>query len=288
MKKTVVTIGNFDGGHRGHLKIINQVKHLAKQNHAIPVVLSFIPHSRAESIVSLTTIRQERELFNKLGVKLILLNFSQISKLTSEEFVKRIIHKKLCSVYVAVGKNFRFGKNREGDVEILKRLGDKYNFKVKVVELLKEGKKIVSSTLIRKLLIKNKIEEANHLLGRDYEICGRVVKGRNIGKTIGFPTANLKVDKNMLLPRGVFAVSVLVGNKMYDGVANIGVVPTLKIHRKPQVEAYLFSFSGNLYGRTIKIFFKKFIRKEKRFPSLEMLKKQIISDIEITNKLLGN
>lgn len=280
MEKTAVAIGNFDGFHRGHQRIISQLVKIAKKRNLTPVVLTFSSHPAFWFDSSLlTTEEQKRELFKRYKVKICQLNFVSIYHSQPEEFVRKILVKKLNADCVVVGENFRFGYLRKGDISTLRELGEKYNFQVKIVPLLKKKGKIISSGYIRKLLREGNLEMANSLLGRAYEIQGKVIPGARRGKELGFPTANLEADSHVLLPQGVFIAKIQENNHEYQGVVNIGIRPTFAGNSIPRAEVHLLSLCKRLYRKKLNLSLLKKIRPEKKFPSPLILQKQIEKDV---------
>lgn len=305
-KNSVVALGTFDGVHCGHQQVIRATKDLARKYGKTSIVVTFQPLPRAiirserEKVKLITTLKQKEEIIKNLGIEVMLvINFNRrLAEVEPEEFVRRVIYQKIGAGRVVVGPGFRFGKDRLGSVALLKRLGNKYGFKVNTVGELKIGSMKVSSSKIRQLLWQGKIEMANRLLGRHYAISGTVKKGSGRGKEISFPTANLDISGDVILPRGVYAVRVRVKKKKHVGVANIGTRPTFfpelqfsprKVARKyvpPVVEVYIFNFKGSLYRRKLEVFLIKRIRKEMRFPTAEKLMNRIKKDIQFARKLL--
>ncbi|HCJ66253.1 MAG TPA: bifunctional riboflavin kinase/FMN adenylyltransferase [Elusimicrobia bacterium] len=278
MRRTVITIGNFDGLHRGHQRVISELKRIAKKKNLVPVVLTFLPTKYSSTL--LMSGEGKKELLKKWNIKMYSLNPEDIFHLSAEEFVRDTLVKKFNPEYVVIGEKFRFGYLRRGDVSALKKLGEKYNFQVRTVPLLKNNKENISSSNIRKLLKKGKMEEVNNLLGRPYEISGRVILGDGRGSKLGFPTANLGVNSGLLLPRGVFITKVLKNGHQYQGIVNIGAQPTFSTQNyKTNIETHLFSYRGNLYQKELTLLLLKKIREEKKFFTPSDLKKQIEKDI---------
>lgn len=278
-KGSAIAIGNFDGFHRGHQLVISELKKIAKKEDLKSLVLTFSPHPFVSHSARLTTETQKNEFFKRLGVAVTVLDFKRFCHLTPEEFARKILIEKLKMKYAVVGENFRFGYQRKGDKETLKELGGKYNFGVKIVPLLKEKGKVISSGYIRKCIEEDKIEVANRLLGRNYELWGKVISGVKRGRKLGFPTANLKLNGSVLLPRGVFLAKVSVNGQCYPGVANVGNRPTFSHNSRPAVEVHLLSLPGELYNKVLRLSLLKRIRPEKKFFSVFALRKQIESDI---------
>lgn len=296
LENSVLTLGTFDGVHRGHQKIIRTTKDKAKRSGRPSVVVTFEPLPRIvlgkgkEKLGLLTTLKQKEEIIKHLGIDaLVILNFNhRLARIDPEEFVKRVICKGIGAGRVVVGPDFRFGKNRSGNVELLKRLGRKYGFTVTVVGEVRIDNLRVSSSKIRQLLWQGKIEQANHLLGRHYSIEGIVVRGKKRGKELSFPTANLDVSRDVILPPGVYAVLVRLRGKNYRGVANIGTRPTFspfKKYTRPIAEVHILDFNRNLYRQKLELSLVKRIRKEMRFPSPGKLTDQIKRDIQYARKV---
>ena len=202
------------------------------------------------------------------------------SKIPAKDFIEKIIYKKLNTKLIFISKNFRFGKNRNGNISLLRKNEKLYNFKVNTVPALNKGEFVISSTLIRKNISNGKINYANKMLGRPWVIEGKVKSGDKRGRTIGFPTCNLELQNYVLPKFGVYSSKIIVNKKIKkNGIVNIGYRPTFG-KKKPVLEAHIFSLKKNLYGKRIKVMFKKFIRKEKKFSNIEQLKKQISKDIK--------
>lgn len=305
MVNSVVALGTFDGVHRGHQEVINTTKEIARRNGKTSVVVTFEPIPRAvigeerEKVGSITTLKQKEEIIRNLGINVMLVvHFNRkLAQIDPEEFVNRVIYKRMGAGRVVVGPGFRFGKNRSGDVVLLKRLGRKCGFAVTTVGEVKIGNIKVSSSKIRQLLWQGKIEKAKRLLGRYYSINGIVRRGSGRGKKLSFPTANLDISGNVILPQGVYAVLVNVRGKKQMGVANIGMRPTFPLrHRfhyqdmteryaRPVVEVHIFNLKGNLYRQKLEVSLIKRIRREMRFPTPEKLMDRIEKDVQFTKKL---
>jgi len=289
----VVTLGNFDGVHLGHQKILERAKEEASKIHGEAVVITFEPHplkilSPKHCPPLLTPLRKKMMLIEKSGIETVLcIEFSlAFSKITPFEFIKNILVKKLKVRKVVVGYNYRFGKKQMGDVRILKNAGTFFNFEVEVMEPLEIDHTIVSSSKIRELIKGGKVEEAAKLLGRDYPIIGKVVEGSKRGHTLGFPTANLEISEELYPKAGVYAVEVVLNRQVFNGLANVGFNPTFFPVQKEgsqaksfSVEVYILNFNEEIYGEEIQVNFKKRIRDEIRFDSASQLIEQIGKDI---------
>ena len=293
-KNTVVTIGTFDGVHRGHRKILDELIRISKEENSRNFVITFEPHPR--TVVSqnfdirlLTTLEEKKEIFRLYGIEnLMIINFTkEFSKLTSEEFIRKFICNKIGARHVVIGYDHKFGRNRDGNESTLRNLGEKLGFDVTQVPPITENGVIISSTLIRNLLMDGKIEEANNYLGRNYSLSGKVVHGAGRGISLGFPTANLQPDsKQKLIPaNGVYAVSVKLENKVYFGVMNIGFRPTFNQTPHAITEVHILDFNKNIYNENIEVKFVKRLRDEKKFGSKEQLVQQIENDIKRTKEI---
>ena len=291
-KGSIILIGNFDGVHVGHQKLFRLAQSYKKKYNSKIGVINFDPipkmfFNQSLKNFRLSNINQKLNLLNGLGVDFIVTKkFDKIfSKTKSINFIKNILHQKLNPRFIFVSNNFRFGNRREGDVKLLIKNQEKYNYKVVKPKPLFVSKKIVSSSLIRSLLEKGFLEKANKLLSRNWSIEGIVQKGRQIGKKIGFPTCNIDIVDYVLAKPGVYAVKVLKKNnsKYLKGIANLGYRPTFS-QKKILLEVHLFNFSGNLYNKYLSVEFLKFIRKEKKFKNVNQLRSQIKTDLNIAKK----
>ena len=257
--KSSAIIGNFDGLHIGHQDLIKKAKTYGYKT----MVISFEGLNKGGTI--LTNINQKKEYFNQLDVDyLVIFQYYFIEKVFFNEFMK--ILKKLNVKIITCGEDFRFGYKREGDYLDLRK-----QFKVNLVPYYKDDCARVSTTLIKELLMDGHLDKANHLLTREYEISGEVILGSKIGRTIGFPTANIDYGKYQLPHNGVYFVKVLIDDITYYGMCNIGHNPTINIQEKKRLEVYILDFDKDIYGKVIKIQFSKFVRPEIRFSSKEEL-----------------
>ena len=293
-KNSILLVGNFDGLHLGHQKLFNLAKKY-KKNFKLKIgVVTFEPIPKMYFNTKLTNFRissilQKVKILEKLGSDfLITKKFDKkFSKMKSHSFIKEVLYKKLKAKYIFVSSNFRFGNKRKGNVNEL--INNKKNYKYKIIKPkpLKIKNKIISSTLIRKLLSKGKIEFVNKLLNRNWSIDGKVEKGRQLGKKIGFPTCNIDIKDYVLAKPGVYAVKIYQKNKNFSlkGIANLGCRPTFN-QKKILLEVHIFNFSGNLYNKHLTIELINFIRKEKKFKNINQLKKQINLDLKKENKKL--
>ena len=291
-KKSILLIGNFDGLHLGHRKLINLAKEYKKKYRLKIGIMTFEPMPKMffnKSIKNfrISNLNQKKNILQNLGVDFVITKKfdKKFSKIKCDLFIKNIIHNKLRAKYIFVSNNFRFGNKREGNVKKLIKSENNFDFKIVKPKPLVKKNKLVSSTLIRKLLIKGNLVQANKLLNRSWSIEGTVEKGRQQGKKIGFPTCNIDIKDYVIAMPGVYSVRIDAINKKLNlkGIANLGYRPTFK-QKKILLEVHIFNFSGNLYNKHLSVEFIKFIRKEKKFKSVDQLKKQIKFDLKIAKK----
>lgn len=292
-----ITIGTFDGVHLGHQKIINQLKSAANAIHGETVLLTFYPHPRLvlfpddEDLKLLNTEEEKKELLEKHGIQhLIIQPFSkEFSRIGYTEYVRDILVSKLKVKKLIIGYNHQFGRNREGTFQKLKALAPVYSFELERIPAQDINKVEISSTKIRKALNSGDIKIANKYLGYEYSISGTVVKGKGLGKGFGYPTANIRInDKLKLIPAdGIYAVGARVKNNVYNGMMSIGVNPSISNDNKKTIEVNIFDFDQDIYDENIRVFFKQKIRDEKKFSSMDLLKKAIAADKEKVLKILS-
>ena len=278
----VTCIGAFDGVHKGHIELINKTKEINK-NFQI-VTFDEIPKLYFDkSLKPLLDNKNKNNIFNDLKpTNLIYLKFDEINQLSSDEFLK-YLDINLRRKKIVVGKDFKFGKNRSGDVDNIISYFGKDNV-ILLSDYIIDNEK-VSSTKIRNFLDTGNIQKANNFLGREYELSGLVVKGKKLGSKIGFPTANLQLNNDLYLPKfGVYEISCIVNGNLFKGILNIGITPTVLNSKKVKIEAHLFNFNENIYDKNIVIQLKKFIREEIKFNSIDDLIKQINIDISSVKK----
>lgn len=287
-KNTITAIGNFDGVHLGHKKILKFLSKKADELGLLSMVLTFSPHPEKilgeTRIKMIQTLDQRLEEIKKFGIQSVLvISFDKkFSNFSGQEFIQKILVNLLRAKVLIVGKNFRFGKNREGDTFLLRRLASRFNLQVFSLPSVSKGGMIVSSSLIRKFLQEGEIEKPNVLLGRTYVIEGEVIKGKSRGKILGFPTANIQT-RNEIVPPGVFITNVTIGLKKIPSLTNIGHCPTFG-QQETNIESYIINFSKNLYGKKISIHFIKKLREEIKFDTSEKLSQQIKKDIDTATK----
>jgi len=294
-KNAVVTIGNFDGVHKGHQKLLETVKNKADAINGTAIAITFEPHSlrvlKKDTIIHhITLFEQKKELLSDTSLDvLICIPFTkEFASISATEFVEDILVKKIGMKAIIVGNDYTFGKGREGNIDFLKKCGDKTGFEV-IVEDWKhiDGQsERISSTIIRKLINEGKVEEAEKMLGRYYQVRGTVSTGRDRGgKLLGFPTANINLLDELRPKNGVYAVTVIIGEAKYNGVANIGFSPTFG-DQEFTVEVHILGFNSNIYDEKIKVNFISRLRDEKKFSGVQELSDQIRTDISNAKKIL--
>lgn len=285
-KQTVVTIGTFDGVHAGHRKIIERLVNSAKANNLDSVVLTFFPHPRMvlqkeSGIQLINTIGERRQLLEQTGIDhLVVHPFThQFSRLTAREFVRDILVNRLKAKKIIIGYDHRFGRNRTADINDLKRFGEEFGFEVEEINQQDVEEVAVSSTKIRNALLEGRVERANMYLQHPFCLTGEIIKGRGIGKDLGFPTANLEVKEDYkLIPKnGVYVISTHIEGERVYGMMNIGTNPTVGGKEKT-IESYFFDVDRNLYGKTLQIELLVRIRDEKKFGSVDDLKHAMKQD----------
>jgi riboflavin kinase/FMN adenylyltransferase len=293
VNNAVVTIGTFDGVHIGHRKIISGIKELAESSGGETVILTFFPHPRMilhpedESLKLITTIAEKAELMEQLGVDhLIITPFSRdFSNQSAESYIRDVLVNKIGTKKIVVGYDHRFGKDRQGGFEDLQRLGPVYGFDVVEIPEQDINEVAISSTRIRNALLSGDIDLANTFLGYPFFITGKVVRGDQIGRQIGYPTANIVVEeKYKLIPGdGIFAVSVIIAGQKYKGMAYIGSRPTVNGLTR-NIEVNIFDFNEEIYNQTIRMEFHHYIRGDVKFSSLDELKIQLAQDkVDVLN-----
>ncbi|MDT5120648.1 MAG: riboflavin kinase / adenylyltransferase [Acidobacteriota bacterium] len=285
-RPTVLTLGVFDGLHLGHQLIMSTVVERARVCHAVPTVITFDPHPRAvlhpESAPPLLqTFDQKIEAFDVLGIEqTIVVRFTKaFAQIEAKDFLRDVVRDRLQAVEVYLGRGFAFGRNREGNIELLRKVSEQLGFRAEEVpEVRLRGQRISSST-IRKLLAEGRVNLARRMLGRPYGVEGRVVRGAERGRMIGFPTANLRPE-NRVIPRGgVYVTATLIEGAWRRSVTNIGTRPTFESDAvQPSVETYVMDWTGDLYGDVVRVRFLHRLRDERKFASIDELKRQIARD----------
>ena len=292
----VITQGTFDGVHLGHQKVLKHVVDLAREQHTQSLLITYHPHPRLvvepnnRELRMLSSIEEKAEAVFALGIDYVLiLPFTQeFSQLSPEAFVANILVKQLNVHTIVVGYDHHFGIHRSGDFNTLIRLSKQFNFAVHEIPASTIDEIAVSSTRIRKALSNSSLYDANQLIGRPYQLTGTVIHGKQLGRTIGFPTANIHInDPYKLIPSfGVYAGICLVENKRFKMVCNIGVRPTVD-GENISIEAHLFDFDKNIYGEHLTLFMVQYLRNEKKFDSIEALKSQILLDAQQAQTLVN-
>jgi riboflavin kinase/FMN adenylyltransferase len=282
----VLTIGNFDGVHKGHQKVIQSLVSKAKELNCVPAVLVFEPQpqevfSPKSAPARLSRLRDKYNLLSALGVeRLICIPFTfAFAGQSPEQFIKSLLVEKLGIKYLIVGDDFHFGKNRAGNYQMLRKAGEAFGFNVSDTASCKMLDCRVSSTAIREALDSNDLVQVENMLGRPYSISGKVFHGDKLGRQLGFPTANVRLRRTKSPLNGVFAVNILTASGTFKGVANIGDRPTISGVRQ-QLEVNIFDFNKNLYGQKIEVIVKTKLREVIKFDSLEALKQQIDKDVK--------
>ncbi len=284
-KPSAVAIGKFDGVHRGHQSLLQRVLE-QKEKGLQAVVFTFDPSPAAlflgEDIPELTTKREKRKLFGDMGIDVLIefpLNFTTAAT-EPEEFVEKILAEQMKTAYIAAGEDLSFGKKGRGDAALLRRMAGKFGYRTEIIEkVCLEGVEI-SSSYVREVIKIGDMEKAERLIGEAYSVCGVVAHGKKLGRRLGMPTVNLLPEKEKLLPPyGVYFSEVSVGERVYKGTTNIGCKPTVNDEMQAGVETYLYDFAQDIYGREITVRLFSFHRPEKKFDSVEALKKQMASDI---------
>ncbi len=288
--KSVVTIGKFDGIHKGHKVLIEKTVSIAKGQNLKSIVitfknspLSYFLNTKTKEII---TEYDKMNLFESLGIDIVIdIPFDKnMAEISAEDFVKDILIEGLHAKRIIIGHDFAFARNREGNAQILKQLGLKYGFDVDIIGPVRIKEKRVSSTFVKELIQEGKVDEIQEYLGKNYTLEGEVIKAKQVGRTIGFPTANLKLKENLLIPkRGIYATRVYISNEVYIGATNIGYNPTVN-GNKMSIETNILEFNKDIYGETIKLEFLERIRDEKKFKNLDELKIQLKMDINYIYK----
>ena len=286
-----IALGFFDGVHTAHQKIIEAAVKKAEEENLTPIVLTFdrMPKNvlLGKKIKQLTTTEEKRSIVEKMGARLCTLCATdEIFSMTAEAFAQKILKEKFGAKHVFCGYNYRFGFGGEGDGNVLSLLGEKYGFTAKTIPCLTDGGSEISSERIRALIKSGDVSTAKRLLGRPYFITGEVTAGKRLGQSIGFPTANIAVQDEKIVPQnGVYTAKAVIGSEKYQAVTNVGTNPTVGTEAL-RTETYIINYNKNLYGKIITVEFEDFIRKEIKFNSLEELKSQIKKDIEYENRQL--
>ncbi|MEN6326308.1 MAG: bifunctional riboflavin kinase/FAD synthetase [Syntrophomonas sp.] len=294
-KPLYLALGNFDGVHRGHQKLIYELVSLARANRGQAAAFIFEPHpakvlSPDRAPKMLATPERQAELFQASGLDVLIYNAftREIACWSPEEFVEKILVKRLKVREAFVGFNYSFGHKGAGTPEMLEQLGNKYNFKANIIAPVEIDGQVVSSSLIRQALDRGDIEFAHRMLGYYPMIEGQVIDGERRGSTIGFPTANLGISADLNVPaKGVYAARAVLGNNTYKAAVNIGIKPTFHTEYPISVEAHLIDFAGDIYGKQLRLFFIQKIRDERRFNGIDELVRQINLDRDQAKQIVS-
>ena len=294
-KPTVITIGTFDGVHLGHQKIINKVVESARRENLLATIFTFFPHPRMivqhdNSLKLIHTLSEKKKALKALGVDLLIVQpFNEkFANLTAEDFVHKLLVERLNAKKVIIGYDHRFGKGRTADIKDMERFGEQYGFAVEEIPVEEINEVSVSSTAIRNALLSGKMDIAERYLAAPYSLTGTVVHGMKLGRSIGYPTANIVVDdKYKLIPKdGVYAVYSLINQQKVYGMMSIGKNPTIE-GKGSSIEVHFFDFNSDIYDQQITIYFIKYLREEQKFDSIELLKQQIANDETAARKAIA-
>jgi len=283
----------FDGVHLGHKYIINELKKVGSENDLETAILTFWPHPRFvfnpnEDLKLLNTIEEKKFLMEKYNINnLFVKEFDdEFRNLTGEEFVRQILIEKLNVKYLIIGYDHSFGKNKSGNFELLQKMSKEFDFEVEQMEAINIHENNISSTKIRNALLAGNIKEANEMLGYSYSVSGTVVHGKKLGRTIGYPTANIETDSIKLLPKkGAYIVEVFINDQQYKGMLSIGTNPTVN-GEKLTVEVFILDFEADIYDENITVKFRDFLHEEIKFESLEKLIERLDEDKKLTEKFV--
>ncbi|MBI2827888.1 MAG: bifunctional riboflavin kinase/FAD synthetase [Acidobacteria bacterium] len=290
----VLALGNFDGLHRGHLKVIERVKRGAGEHGGIAMAMTFDPHpprvvrpDKAPPL--LMTTGQRLEALDRAGIHCVaVVRFTpELSRWAPETFVRTVLVEWLRVSEVWVGANFLFGHERSGNFTLLRTLGQRYGFRAEKIDPVRYKEFVVSSTRIRRLVAEGRMDEAAALLGHPYCLAGTIVEGRRRGREIGFPTANLRTPNELIPPHGVYATTLAVGGIVHAGLTSVGVNPTFGDSTRATIETYLLRYDGDLYGREVQLGFVQRLRDERRFDDVDGLKAQIEADRRRAERLFA-
>lgn len=288
----MLALGNFDGLHRGHIKIIERVRRVAAERGGTALVLTFDPHpprvvrpDKAPPL--LMTLDQKLDALDRAGIQgVVVVTFTrELSRWEPETFVKTVLVDWLHVSEVWVGADFLFGRDRTGNFTLLRALGGRTGFRVEKIDPVRYKEFVVSSTRIRRLVGEGRVDEASALLGHHFYLDGDVVRGAGRGRELGIPTANLETSNELVPPHGVYATTAAIGGVVYPSVTNIGLRPTFETTPKTAIEAHVLGYDADLYGRRIRLGFVQRLRDERRFPDVDALKAQIEADVRRAGRL---
>ena len=290
----VLALGNFDGLHRGHLKIVERVRRGAAEHGGTPMAMTFDPHPsrivRPDKAPPLLMTKAQRlEALDRAGIAAVaVVRFTpELSRWDPETFVRTVLVEWLRVSEVWVGANFLFGHDRSGNFSTLRTLGQRYGFRADKIDPVRYKEFVVSSTRIRRLVAEARMDEAGALLGHPYYVDGTVVVGKHRGRELGFPTANLQTDNELLPPNGVYATTTTIDGVVHASLTNIGVRPTFGDTTRPIIESYILGFSGDLYGRPLRLGFVQRLRDERKFEDVDALRAQIEADRRRAERLFA-
>ena len=290
----VLALGNFDGLHRGHLKIVERVRRGAAEHGGTPMAMTFDPHPsrivRPDKAPPLLMTKAQRlEALDRAGIAAVaVVRFTtELSRWDPETFVRTVLVDWLRVSEVWVGANFLFGHDRSGNFSTLRTLGQRYGFRADKIDPVRYKEFVVSSTRIRRLVAEARMDEAGALLGHPYYVDGTVVVGKHRGRELGFPTANLQTDNELLPPNGVYATTTTIDGVVHASLTNVGVRPTFGDTAKPIIEAYVLGFNGDLYGRPLRLGFVQRLRDERKFEDVDALRAQMEADRRRAERLFA-
>ena len=290
----VLALGNFDGLHRGHLKIIERVRRGAAEHGGTPMAMTFDPHPsrvvRPDKAPPLLMTKEQRlEAFERAGINAVaVVRFTpELSQWSPETFVRTVLVDWLRVSEVWVGANFLFGHDRSGNFSTLRTLGQRYGFRADKIDPVRYKEFVVSSTRVRRLVAEGRVDEAGALLGHPFYVDGRVVPGAPRGRELGFPTANLETNNELLPPNGVYATMTTIDGIVHRSITNVGVRPTFGDTAKTMVEAYILGYDGDLYGRQVRLGFVQRLRDERKFEDVDALRAQIEADRRRAERLFA-
>ncbi len=288
-----LAIGVFDGLHRGHIAVIRRALEASRASGGTTALLTFHPHPLAVlrpegGPGALTGARQRLGLLRAVGVHhVVVLPFTtSLARLSGEEFVQKLVESCRPLLHICVGHEWVFGRDRSGSIELLRKLGTVYGFNVDAIDPVRAGGRIISSTAIRAAVRSGQLADAQAMLGRPYALFGNVRQGRGAARQLGFPTANVAVENEVLPPDGVYSVRAVVDGNLREGIANLGVRPTFMKGSQREFEVHFFDFEGNLYGQDLEVELMGFVRPEQKFESLGALRNQIAADVDAVKALL--
>jgi riboflavin kinase / FMN adenylyltransferase len=293
----VITIGTFDGVHTGHKAILREVVNHAKIVGGVSVLLTFEPHPRKllfpdQPLGIITPLHQKLQLITEAGIEhIVVVPFTrEFSRLTAQEYIEHFIVDIFHPHSIIIGYDHRFGHDRKGDLQLMEQYAALHQYELIEIPAQLIDEAAVSSTKIRQALNEGRVEDANHMLGRNYSLCGKVIHGNKLGRTLGYPTANLHpLEPEQIIPAiGIYAIQAAHNRERFNGMLSIGYNPTVTDKRELRIEANLFDFDRDIYGDELELFFLKKIRDEQKFDSLEALKEQLHRDKEETIKIIGH